>query len=993
MLSIGSPYATLEKYTNGRDDYYTRTAGNWAGPGAERLGLQGEVLNEQFSELRTGGLRGEVLVEPGPGGKHRDGWDLTFTESKSASMMRQYGGTEVREAIDRARARALDRTLDYIGWEYVYVRETHDGVTELQHGQAVFATFGHDLARGGELGADPNAHAHCVLLNVAYNANTDKWQAIETSPIYDAKIYLGQYYRNEAAREIQKELRDLGYQVPLEVRPDGTYDLAMFNQAEIEEFSQGKKRIDEAVARIKEKYPNMSRAEAREKANLDTRPEKDLISDPAVIQAKLQERGQVLGLTPETVRDRMELATERTREQGPQQVMTPDNIIRQAVEIAESREERWTREQVLQTAGVLSVGQHTVAELDAALRVQEAAGEIVRLGETRTREGGRVPWYTSREMNELSRGILDQARAGQNQAEPIMTAEQARAAVDGYEQERRAENPKFALTQGQREAAEFVLANPHTISGIQGAAGAGKTTMLEAVRIEAEAQGWELKGLCPTGKAAAEMEAASGIKSQTVDSFLLEKLRQEAAQEPGKKQVWIVDEMSMSGTRKTAEIIDTAREAGAKLILMGDTRQLQSIDAGRVHSVLQESGAMPHVRMDENIRQRRSPEYQQAVRDLAERRIDRAFDRAEKNGKIIEIADRDERLGRLVSEYTSQKNHKKDIINTPLNADRNYLNSQIRETLKGQGRLNGQDQAFTVRANKNLSEMDKRFAQSYERGDLVTANNFQVFKGEGRVIDKDEIRHRITVMDRGGREHEVDLRSHGTNLTVYEEKEQVFCKGDKLVFLKNDKGLKVQNGHTGIIREIDDRGRITVRMENGRDKHLNVATQYNYVDHGYAVTVHKSQGQTADRAAGRVYIDASKAMDYNTLYTAMTRGKGHAIIYTTDKQALREEAKNEIVKTHVTDLDKTPEQTQGREQERGQQPERDYDRELPELTQERGEGADLNAERGPEGFTSEPDRAAGEEMAHDQEQQHEEQTISHDNDRENDQSQDLDLSL
>ena len=947
MLSIGSPYATLEKYTNGRDDYYTRTAGNWTGPGAERLGLQGEVRDEQFKAIRAGlSPDGEVLVEPGPGGKHRDGWDLTFTESKSTSILRQYGSPEVREAIDRARARALDRTLDHIGRNYVYVRETHNGVTELQRGQAVFATFSHDLARGGELGADPNAHAHCVLLNVAYNANTDKWQAIETSPIYDAKIYMGQWFRNEAALEIQKELRGLGYQVPLEVRPDGTYDLALFNQAEIEEFSQGKKRIDEAVARIMEKYPNMSRAEAREKANLDTRPEKDLITDPAVIQAKLQGRGAALGLTPETVRDRMELATERTCEQGPQQVMTPGNIIRQAVEIAESREERWTREQVLQTAGVLSVGQHTVAELDAALRVRERTGDIVRLGETRTREGGRVSWYTSREMNELSRGILEQARAGQNQAEAIMTAEQARAAVNRYEQERRGEDPKFALTQGQREAAEFVLSNPHTISGIQGAAGAGKTTMLEAVRIEAEAQGWELKGLCPTGKAAAEMEAASGIKSQTVDSFLLEKLRQEAAQDPGKKQAWIVDEMSMAGTRKTSEIISTAHEAGAKLILMGDTRQLPSSDAGRVHSVLQESGAMPHIRMDENIRQRRSPEYQRAARDLAERRIDQAFDRAEKNSKIIEILNRDERLGKIVSDYTGHKNYKKNIIDTRLNADRNFLNSQIRETLKRQGRLNGKDQTFTVRANKNLSEMDKRFAQSYEVGNLVTANNFQVLKGDGRIIDKDEQKHQITVMDRRGLEHEIDLRKHGKSLTAYEEKEQAFCKGDKVVFLKNDRGLNVKNGHTGIIKDIDDRGNMTVRMENGKDKNLNLNSLYNHIDHGYAVTVHKSQGQTA----GRVYIDASQAMDYNTMYTAMTRGKRQAVVYTPDKEALRESVKREQAKTTVIDLD----QKQAQEQTKTQ--EKTHDRELPELTQERGDGTDLNSEQEQGGFAQEPDR-------------------------------------
>jgi len=516
-------------------------------------------------------------------------------------------------------------------------------------------------------------------------------------------------------------------------------------------------------------------------------------------------------------------------------------------------------------------------------------------------------------MQKTERENIKFVNNGQGKAGPIMTPEKAQEGIKAYEQDK-----NMILTPGQKAAAEHVLTSNDRVLGVQGDAGTGKTTTLDAVRVEAEKQGYEVRGFAHTGKAASEIEAASGIKSQTIDSFLNEQRstfianekRHDSAPSLSDKQLWIIDEASTLGSKKMNEIFERAEEADAKVVLIGDAKQLQSIDAGRAFRDLQENG-MQTVRMTE-VQRQKDEHYKSAVEDLANKKVDKAIDKLEAKGRFHEISDRDQRLEAIKNEYSSRTNHKDIIIVTSRNDDRNQLNSQIRDELKEKGKLKGEDHVFVVRESKNLSPESKHFAQSYQVGDIVTANHGMGRNGnEARVIAVDQKTHTLTTRDKDSHAYTVDLKRDGGELSVYREKEERFSKGDKVVMLKNDRTLEVKNGHVGEIQNLEKNGRVSFKMEDGRQVNINIRDQYNYVDHGYAVTAYKSQGQTSQKVI--YHADTEKGVNYNEAYVAITRGKQNVEVYTDSKEQFREQVKVEQVKTSTIEHEKSQAKTQNRD--------------------------------------------------------------------------------
>jgi ATP-dependent exoDNAse (exonuclease V) alpha subunit len=239
--------------------------------------------------------------------------------------------------------------------------------------------------------------------------------------------------------------------------------------------------------------------------------------------------------------------------------------------------------------------------------------------------------------------------------------------------------------------------------------------------------------------------------------------------------------------------------------------------------------------------------------------------------------------------------------------------------LKEKGKIGKKAYAFTVRESKNLSPESKHFAQSYSEGDRIVASKKNIIGGnaggEGKVTAIDSLNHRLTVQTKNGKEHTIDLKTQGQNLQVYREKEQAFSKGEKIVFLKNNSRRGILNGNIGTIKSIDEKGNVKVKMENGKIKDLNLKTQYNYADKGYAVTIPKAQGQTAYKVI--VNADTGRGVDCNQAYVAMTRGKHDLKVYTNDKENFREQMKIEQSKTSTLDHEKQQHKQQEVQKERG----------------------------------------------------------------------------
>lgn len=895
MVSVGNTYNSINDYN--KDNYYLKNEDGSPmepqkiGEGWKHLDPEGKLQldEETYKALKEGKdpNTGTQLVQNGVNGEHRAGNDIVFSPHKSFSI---YAMTspENEKLINDIHDHAVKDTLSYLEKNLIQVRQTQDGVTSpVKTGNMVAMRADHTVSREG----DKQQHSHVIIFNMSYNENTDKYQALHNDPFHsDAmqQIYENQmaYYGKQAGLPIGHELSNSG---------KSEYAVISGISKELIDAHSGRANavkgyLETHKAELQAKYPNASEGELKRVATIETRPEK-IARTVEQVREQFNSNNEKAGVTSKEIVDNVEQARKEHTEKA-QQIIKPNEyeITRLAANALTENESVFSERDLIKTAAALSRGDVSIEKIQSA--VKEMDGEIIKLSNNDIIHDRGKSYtdtvYTTKDILKAEKSIVEKVQAGNGKSDAIMQKAELQNKLNTWQ-----EKHSKDLTNDQKLAAEHILTSQDKYTGIQGDAGTGKTTMLAAVREIAEKEGYQIRGFAPTGKAADELQKNAGIKSQTVDSFLNEK---NAGAGVG-KQVWMVDESSMLGSQKMYEFVQRAEAANAKTVLIGDTKQLQSISAGKMFGKLQEDSVLKTTRMEEIIRQT-DPNYRDVAQTMSAKKIDKAFEKLENQNRVTEIADRQERLDAVKKDYTGSS--KNTIIVTARNADRNELNNSIHNELKDHDKIGQQEYSFTVRESKNLSPIDKHFAQNYKIGDRIFANKAGIIGRagrEGKVTSVDPQNHRITVERNDGTERTIDLRTDGQNVSAYSEKEQSFSQGEKIVFLKNDHSLGVQNGQVGEVQKINEDGKLVVKMENGDEKTINLNTQYNYIDRGYAVTDYKSQGQTEERVV--YHADTAKDVTFNQSYMAMTRGKEDLKIYTNDKEQLKEQMKNEQTKTNT----------------------------------------------------------------------------------------------
>jgi conjugative relaxase-like TrwC/TraI family protein len=876
ITSVGAGQAA--SYYTQKDNYYTQANGQWHGKGAELLDLTGPVSKDDFVNLLSGkDIQGNQIIHSGVGknqGERRAGVDLTFSAPKSLSILSEIVGGEEGERFRDAHDRAVVTTLQYVEANYAQARQSDSGrVSRVDTGNLLIATFQHNLSRQ----LDPQLHTHAVLINQTLRQD-EKMVAVDYREIYDNKMLIGQFYRNELAAN----LKEIGYTVSSDDK--GLFEVSGIDKTLLDTFSRRSEQIDSRIKELKESglYPNAQESKLKEIAALGSREAKQDV-DINDLRQSWEDRLKDLGYTSETIIDHVVHASitanldELIRKEPG---MNEFDYVRRAADLITQTESTFSKEDVLLLAGKFAVGEYRISELENAFYELKQDIEFVTLNST-------YGIYSTQQMLAIESKIVDQVRADQGSHEAVMSDEDARAAI---------ENTYRELTDDQKKAVEHILTTKDFISGVQGSAGAGKTTMLHAVREELEKAGITVRGLSYTGKAAEELQTGSGIESQTIHSFL-------ASDDfiPEKRELWIVDEASMIGSRQMHNLMEKAGEANAQIVLVGDIKQLQSLHAGPIFERLQSIGTMNTVFMDSVVRQDTGMILD--VAQLAQKieHIDSVFDKLHEHAKIYELPERAERLNSLVKDFTSLDSLSDSLVITSSNRDRNELNSLIREELKEQGRLSGEEYTFTVRESKNLLPEEKHFAQAYSAGEHIYAQKSGVIGRAGTEAIIDEVdydHHRITVETDRGKIYEIDLKEDGDKVSVYSEKEASFAAGDQIIFTKNDSHLQVKNGLRGEIENLTTNGDFTVELSNGREVIFNIS-QYPYIDSAYAVTDFKAQGQSVREVF--YHADTSQGVDYNKFYVSLTRAKSDIQIYTDDTEILREQTKEAQEKSFTLD--------------------------------------------------------------------------------------------
>ena len=507
------------------------------------------------------------------------------------------------------------------------------------------------------------------------------------------------------------------------------------------------------------------------------------------------------------------------------------------------------------------------------------SGEFIEVGRERTAGADRT--LTTREMLDYERDNITRMKAGQGRHDPLVS-EQTRQELAG----------KFDhLSGSQRRAVEEILSSRDQVVGLEGVAGAGKTTSLSAIREAAERQGYQVEGLAPTSRAAHQLEEA-GIHSVTLQRHLAQ-----SRHDDGERHLYIVDESSFASTRQINEFVHRLEEQD-RVIFVGDTRQHQGVEAGRPFQQLQEAG-MHTAHLDEIIRQK-DPALKQAVEQLAHGHVHEAIDNLRQQGRVHEIPNREERLEAIAKAYAERPDE--TLVVSPDNRSRQEINERIHRELQSSGRVEEQEHRFTVLVpRQEMTGADRQWAAQYEPGDIVryTRGSQAVGVKSGEYVHVtgiDREQNLLTVERENGQQLTYDPhRLHG--VSVYREAERDFSAGDRVQFTAPYRDEHIANRQLGTVQQIDAEGNLQVRLDSGQEVQFNIR-EHPHVDYGYAVTSHSSQGATADRVL--VHVDTEQAHDQlvnsRLAYVSVSRGRYDAQIYTNDAQKLGEELSRDVSK-------------------------------------------------------------------------------------------------
>lgn len=586
-------YEHLQTDPAGRalEDYYSGEGGGYfLGTGAKALGLDGPVRREDFEELANGRTPAGDVQNAGNENR-KAGWDLTWNAPKSVSILFGTADQEARQKIQAAQDRAVEKAIGFM--------EAHASLTRVKAGSRfsdaerqqkaglVIAAYPHGSSR--EL--DPHLHTHCMVFNVATREDGGVG-ALVSHNLYAWKMAAGAAYRAELATE----LNALGYRV----ERDGTsFKVAGVPQELCERFSKRRAQIEASL-----KEHGASGAKASEIAALNTRRAKQRMDREVLLQIWRETAKEI---TPGW-RAGLCLNQQIQREVVPLDVRaTQMEMTRQNSTVSEV--------QLYAAVGVERQIHGGIEDIEKSVSQVKADAETVALegrhGEQR---------FTTKEMQDLEREMVDRAgRMSQAQGHAV-SAEKLQAALDA----------KPTLSQEQKAAVEHIIKDSE-LACVHGMAGTGKSYMLAAAKEAWEAEGYRVRGASLSGKAAQELQQSSGIPSTTLKRLEMDtrgyKDEQGQFHEPtdklGPKDVLVLDEAGMSGSRQTAALIEDAERAGAKVVLVGDTRQLQAIDAGAAFRAIEERTGSASLN---DIQRQQSLEDRQAIRDLVAGRAEEALE-------------------------------------------------------------------------------------------------------------------------------------------------------------------------------------------------------------------------------------------------------------------------------------------------------------------------------------------------------------------------------
>ena len=647
---------------SGVEDYYAGEdgAGEWLGGGSLRLALKGKVEAASLHAVLAG-------IDPVSGLPLRDtegtrvpGFDLTFSAPKSVSVLFGVGDRAVSDAIRRAHDAAVRDAMGYVERATSQARRGHGGQHVIAGRGLVAAAFRHQTSRLG----DPQLHTHVLVANLIEGAD-GRWGALDGRLLYS--------HAKTASYLYEARLRaELAARLGVEWTPvrKGLADIRGVSPAVMRAFSRRRVEIEAELVRRGE-----SSAAAAQVATLATRRAKDTTIDPAELSRDWRQRAADLGLDGAAIQALLGRAVARKPD--------PDRLLELAEQLASevglTRDvSSFTRRDLIRAwcealpAGSLVDAAFMERLTDRFLATDRAIPLLAaaqQAPDTR-RDDQR---YSTPELLRTEARILDVAVRGTGEPVGRARRDDVEAAI--------ARRPYLAPE--QKTMVRRLTLEGGTLAVVVGKAGTGKTTALAAAREAWAAAGTPVVGAAVARRAARELQDAAGIPSESLEALLRE-LRRGGPCALAEGTVVVLDEASMVATRDLGELVERVVDAGGKLVLCGDSRQLPSIRAGGAFEAV--TARTRPIELQDNRRQVEAWE-REALDALRSGSVADAVRLYEANDRLVLGGDRTLLIDRLVEDWWTSSQQREAVMIAVRRADVRELNARARRRMRGAGRL------------------------------------------------------------------------------------------------------------------------------------------------------------------------------------------------------------------------------------------------------------------------------------------------------------------
>ncbi|RVT38667.1 MobF family relaxase [Sphingobium algorifonticola] len=897
-----------------KDDYYTVEGSSeisaWGGEGAEAIGLSGEVSKDAFEGILNGILPSSEAVAQVE--NRRAGYDLTFSMPKSASIMAYVAGDK---RVLEANMAAVKQTMAWVEKNLAEGRRDIEGrKVPVQTGNLVYALFQHDTSRA----LDPQAHVHAVIANLTRMPD-GKWQALHADKLWSHNSIIGSIYH----AFLRSGLEQIGYSLDLKGK-HGTFEIAGVPKTVIGAFSQRREEILDHATRLGIKSPEG----LREITKRSRDPKLD-VEDRAALKQGWIDQAAAHGFDGKHLRAAAEaragLATPQgALERGYRAIVDAvdgarqtlgglirfqdplvDNALARAVKspaearaqlgvasavrMLSEREAAWSVALLSKTALDLGLKGVTVDMIEKRIDRLVQNRQLIPGVATAADRTGRM--LTTQDALRTEEQILEAVEEGKGKAEPIV------AAADAPQRLQNA--AALPLNPGQLAAATMILTAPDQTVSVQGVAGAGKSTMLQAVARVAEAEGRKITGLAFQNKMVADLADGAGIKAQTIASFVLanerfvserDTPRYDAARETLAGTLLVVDETSMVSSDDMLKLHQITAALGVdKLVLVGDRQQLSSIDAGKAFAMIQAGGGTM-ARMDQNIRQRTDQ-----LRTVA------ALANIGKAGVAMKV------LGDRVVEAPEPAAAAADMWLGLDPADREatavfasgrdaraLINLRIQDGLIAEGSVRGEAIRLTVYERVNTTREELRYASTYRQGQTL-----EVGRGGAQDVGIKAGRYDVLKVHPSGKIELSDGRrrirfdpqklsptEQRDRLQLSEKKDLHLREGDRIRWTANDKQRGLLNAALARIVGIDADG---VKVETA-DKTLVTLglgdPMLSRLDLAYSLNMHMAQGITTDKAITVMSAHERNLSNQRLFNVGVTRVRDELTMIVDDREKL-----------------------------------------------------------------------------------------------------------